>query len=200
MSNENERLFTNQDYHDRVTWLFDSYYIVKKASDNGESIPVKARLLNANDLIEHYIGLHGKRPPNSVLSRLAVYILLDDLSDSHPDKLAREEYPIASYGQTGRYFERNQKLSDNPYAQEDVTGINGDGEEILNANTGEWKAADWRLFLREVLTEREVFIIEGIYERGETQAEVAEKLGVSRQRVGAILYRILTKLGELITD
>lgn len=41
-------------------------------------------------------------------------------------------------------------------------------------------------------------IIERSYEDGATQAEIAEELGVSRQRVSAIMVRIYDKLREAI--
>lgn len=186
--------YTSQQAHDDITALFDAYYVAKKADD---SIPPNKRIESADSIVEHYVEANGKRPPNSVLSRLATYILLDILSDSHPDKMTREEYPIMSYGQTGRYFERNVGQSPEPYASEDVIGRSKDGD-LLRADTDEQRARDWRLFLREVLTDREAFIVEGIYERGETQAEVAAEIGVSRQRVGAIMARVFDTLSENI--
>ena len=186
--------YTPQQAHDDITALFDAYYGAKKA---GDSIPPNKRIECADSIVEHYVEANGKRPPNSVLSRLATYILLDILSDSHPDKMSRDEYPIMSYGQTGRYFERNVGQSPVPYASEDVIGRSKDGD-LLRADTDEQRARDWRLFLREVLTDREAFIVEGIYERGETQAEVAAEIGVSRQRVGAIMARVFDTLSENI--
>src|SRR5690625_4758022 len=109
---------SSQHYHDRITELFDEYYA---AESDAKPTPNK-RIDDANALIEQYVEATGNRPPSSVLSRLATYILLDTLTDSHPDKMSREEYPIMSYGQTGRYFERNTTLKDVEYPQEDVIG------------------------------------------------------------------------------
>lgn len=200
--------YSNQDYHDEITRFFDTYYAVKKASENGDSIPVKDRITNADELIEQYVEQHGQRPPNAILSRLATYILLDTLTDSHPDKMAREEYPIMSYGQTGRHFARNGKLADKPFEHEAVIGyspgLDSDGKyvrnPILSADNAEQRASDWRLFIREILSEREAFIIERTYEDGATQAEIAEELSVSRQRVGVILSEVYEKLGEIISE
>src|SRR5690625_1714088 len=113
-------------YHERITELFDEYYAAPK---DDKPTPNK-RIEAADELIEAYIGKHGERPPKSILSRLATYILLDTLTDSHPDKMSREEYPIMSYGQTGRYFERNTTLRDVEYSQEDVIGT------VSNTTTG----------------------------------------------------------------
>src|SRR5690625_4792438 len=91
-------------YHERITELFDEYYRDKTA--------VKRRTEQANALIEEFIDKHGKRPPASVCSRLATYILLDTLTDSHPDKMSREEYPIMTETQRKR---RDEIPSKNVY-------------------------------------------------------------------------------------
>jgi len=192
---------STQDYHDKITDLYDVYYKANK----DESPTVSERNSASNALIEAYVVEHGKRPPNAITSRLATYILLDDLTDSHPDKMAREEYPIMSYGQTGRYFARNGQLSDEPFSQESVVGhvkeLDGKGDEVssalLNPETDEQRAEVWRLFLREVLTEREVVVIESYYSDGDSQAVIAERLGVSQPRIAHILRQSLDKLRKL---
>ena len=181
-------------YHDKITDLFDEYYSVEKGA---KPAPNK-RIESADSLIEEYIEQHGKRPPASVLSRLATYVLLDTLTDSHPDKMSREEYPIMSYGQTGRHFARNGRLKDEPYDHSEVIGyspgLDDDRDAILSPETSEQRARDWRLFIRELLTEREALIIERTYEDGATQAEIAEELGISSRWVREIHSNILDKL------
>lgn len=181
-------------YHDKITDLFDEYYSAEKGA---KPTPNK-RIESADSLIEDYIEQHGKRPPASVLSRLATYVLLDTLTDSHPDKMSREEYPIMSYGQTGRYFARNGGLKDEPYDHSEVIGyspgLDDARDAILNPETSEQRARDWRLFIRELLTEREALIIERTYEDGATQAEIAEELGISSRWVREIHSNILDKL------
>src|SRR5690625_167064 len=95
-------------YHDKITELFDAYYLAQADEKSTSNKRIEA----ANAIIEEYIEAHAERPPASVLSRLATYVLLDTLTDSHPDKMSREEYPIMSYGQTGRYFARNVTRSE----------------------------------------------------------------------------------------
>lgn len=193
-----------QRYHDKITTLFDDYY---KANPSDKP-SIEDRNRNSNDLIEDYFNEYEATPPDSVLSRLATYILLDTLTDSHPDKMSREEYPIMSYGQTGRYFARNGKLKDVPYDHEEVIGylsrLKDDGEDdraaIINPESSEQRATNWRLFIREVLTEREAFIIERTYEDGATQAEIAEELGVSQPRVAQMTRDIYDKLRGIIDD
>src|SRR5690625_3580568 len=176
-------------YHDKITELFDAYYLAQADEKSTSNKRIEA----ANAIIEEYIEAHAERPPASVLSRLATYVLLDTLTDSHPDKMTREEYPIMSYGQTGRYLKRNVGQSPEPYASEDVIGRSKDGD-LLRADTDEQRTRDWRLFLREVLSEREYFIIEGTYEKGMTQAEVAAEIDVSERWVRQLFSVILDKL------
>jgi len=191
-----------QIYHDKVTKLFDEYY----REGDGEKPSPSLRIERSNAIIEDYIDNHDKAPPNAVLSRLATYILLDDLSDPHPDKMTREEYPIMSYGQTGRYFARNGGLKDEPYDHGEVIGytpgLDKDGKSVrnalLNSDNAEQRAQDWRLFIRGILSEREAFIVERVYEDGASHAEVAENLSVSRQRVGAIMSKVLVKINEAL--
>ena len=188
--------YTAQQAHDDITTLFDAYYDAKKA---GDSVPPNKRIESANAIVEHYVEANGKRPPASVLSRLATYILLDTLTDPHPDKMAREEYPIMSYGQTGRYFKRNTSLKDVEYSQEDVRGsvsntTTGARDVLLSSVNKVEQAIDWDVFLRQILHDREHFVILSLYKDGMTQAETAERLGVSERWVRNLLADSLDKL------
>src|SRR5690625_636499 len=188
--------YTTQQAHDDITELFDAYYDAKKA---GASIPPNKRIESADAIVEQYVEINGKRPPAGVLSRLATYILLDTLTDSHPDKMAREEYPIMSYGQTGRYFERNTSSDDLQYDSAEVVGrtrrsfttdegavwvssgaILGNKNELLDE-------ADWRSFLYSALPKRDAYIVERTFFDKSTQEEIAEDLGIHRSRISRIL-------------
>ena len=193
-------VYTSQQAHDDITALFDAYYDAKKA---GASIPPNKRIKSADAIVEHYVEANGERPPKGVLSRLATYILLDTLSDSHPDKMAREEYPIMSYGQTGRYFKRNTSIKGVEYSQEDVIGTvsnttTGARDVLLSPVNKDMQAVDWDVFLRQILYDREYVAIISIYKDGMTQAETAEKMSLSQQRVGIIANKALDKLRGFI--
>src|SRR5690625_946385 len=192
----NQNVYTPQQAHDDITAQFDAYYDAKKA---GDTIPPNKRIESADAIVEQYVEINGKRPPASVLSRLATYILLDVLSDPHPDKMSRDEYPIMSYGQTGRYFARNTTLKDVEYSQEDVIGTvsntaTGARDVLLTPINKEGQAVDWDVFLRQMLNEREYDVIISLYKDGMTQAETAEKIGVDRSRISRITNRALDKL------
>lgn len=190
--------YTPQQAHDDISALFDAYYDAKKA---GDSIPPNKRIESADAIVEQYVKANGKRPPASVLSRLATYILLDTLTDSHPDKMSREEYPIMSYAQVGRYFERNTSLADVEYDSTDVRGTirssdTGAKDVLLAPNNEDINDLEWRIFLRQILNDREYSVIESLYDDGLTQAETAEKIGVSERWVRKLLADSLDKLRE----
>ncbi|PEF71703.1 hypothetical protein [Bacillus cereus] len=53
-------------------------------------------------LTDAYVGTVGERPEQKQLERLADLLLYEELHDTHPDKVAREEYPIMSDHQLSR--------------------------------------------------------------------------------------------------
>lgn len=65
-------------------------------------------------LTEDYISATGKRPEPAQLDRLATLCLYEEMTDSHPDKMSREEFPIMSEEQymrrtEGRHVRRHDK-------------------------------------------------------------------------------------------
>lgn len=57
------------------------------------------RILRVEAMTEAYFNRFGGHLSESVLNRLAALILFDDLTDSRPDKMSLEEYPILSDSQ-----------------------------------------------------------------------------------------------------
>jgi len=62
-------------------------------------------------LIDDYIAKSGKRPEPEQLDRLATLCLYEEITDSYPDKMTRDEFPIMSDTQyarktTGRHVRR----------------------------------------------------------------------------------------------
>jgi hypothetical protein len=53
-------------------------------------------------LIDEYIASTGERPDPAELERLTNAMLHEELTDRHPDKVTREEYPIMSEQQLAR--------------------------------------------------------------------------------------------------
>lgn len=65
--------------------------IAKQGSPNAEE-----RVAKTFSITESYYEHAEQHMDADVLEKLADLILLDELTDTHPDKMAREEYPIMS--------------------------------------------------------------------------------------------------------
>jgi len=182
--------YTPQQAHDDVTELFDAYYDAKKAD---EAIAQNRRNESANSIVEQYIEANGKRPPASVLSRLAAYIDLDHTTDSNPHKASADEYPVLSGHQLKRRRDREMTLS-NVYTGDGDTTIgrytdhDGIKRRIYDYMTPKKDNAlipSLHLDLYNALdnaglTERQRQAIELVYFEGMTQEAAADVMGVSR--------------------
>lgn len=199
--------YTSQQAHDDITALFDAYYDAKKA---GGLIPPNKRTESAGAIVEHYVEVNGIRPPKGVLSRLATYILLDVLSDPYPDKMSRDEYPIASYAQVGRYYKRNLSRNDfdKPVSKEhgsvkrpfttDDGAVWVSNSALISPHTDDYTEFEMRQMLYDVLPERDAFIVEQTYLNGLRQHEIADMLGIDRSRVSRIHSRSIDYLQDIL--
>lgn len=64
--------------------------------------PREKRIQAINALIDEYVTVIEKVPCGRQLERLTDEILREELTDTHPDKMTREEYPIMSDNQYRR--------------------------------------------------------------------------------------------------
>jgi len=196
-------------YHERITELFNEYYAAPK---DDKPTPNK-RIEAADEIIEDYIEKYGERPSKSILSRLATYILLDTLTDPHPDKMSRDEYPIMSYGQTGRYFARNGTIAAEPYTQESVMGRKSSAKEWGNGNSDALLFADDPMLMGVIesvdlyalldnanLTDRQRQAIDLVYFEDMTQEQAAKVMGVTRQAVDLYARNAINKIRRLINE
>src|SRR5690625_3869691 len=182
--------YTPQQAHDDVTELFDAYYDAKKAD---EAIAPNKRIESADAIVEQYVEINGKRPPASVLSRLAAYIDLDHTTDGNPHKASADEYPVLSGHQLKRRRDREMTLS-NVYTGDGDTTIgrytdhDGIKRRIYDYMTPKKDNAlipSLHLDLYNALdnaglTERQRQAIELVYFEGMTQEAAADVMGVSR--------------------
>lgn len=76
-----------------------SELITQRIEDRAE------RMATIQTLVTEYIESVGLNPDVGELERLANEILYEELTDDHPDKMSREEYPIMSEDQ----YERRRK-------------------------------------------------------------------------------------------
>jgi len=56
-------------------------------------------MVEIDKMCEQYYAEHGEMPANAFLDSLADQILYEELADTHPDKVTREEFPILSESQ-----------------------------------------------------------------------------------------------------
>lgn len=70
-----------------------------------EKLPRAERFKAVEELTEKYIEATGKRPDYAQLDRLSTLCLYEEITDPHPDKMSRNEYPIMSDDQHRRKTE-----------------------------------------------------------------------------------------------
>ncbi|KYC67186.1 hypothetical protein [Heyndrickxia coagulans] len=79
---------TNEELNARINELW-------MATKRGK-LPRQARFAAIEQLTEEYMAATGRRPDPAMLDRLATLCLYEEITDPHPDKMARDEYPIMS--------------------------------------------------------------------------------------------------------
>lgn len=99
------------EFHDAVTDL-----IAEDITDRGE------RMAAVHALTEAYIDSVGVAPDQAELERLTNYILREELTDRHPDKITRDDYPFMSDWQLGR--REDHEYSIRLAESYDLTGVN----------------------------------------------------------------------------
>ncbi|WP_025846526.1 hypothetical protein [Brevibacillus agri] len=72
------------------------------AANRANPIPRPERRALIEALTDEYVASTGERPDVAELDRLADALLYEELTDRHPDKVTREEYPIMSETQLAR--------------------------------------------------------------------------------------------------
>lgn len=75
------------------------------AQTKAGNLPRPLRFETIEALTEEYYAANGKMPDAGVLDRLATLCLYEEVTDPHPDKMARDEYPIMSDDQYARRTE-----------------------------------------------------------------------------------------------
>ena len=96
------QFYTNQDAHNDITEQFKRFRRFGTGRD--------ARINFSIRLTERYLALNDKIPPVSVLDRLATLILQNELADRHPDKMARNEYPLLSDSQAEERYKVERSI------------------------------------------------------------------------------------------
>jgi hypothetical protein len=86
-------------YYGRFSGDYKAAFVVAVDEMLAMDMAVEYRIHFVNVLTDAYYAQTGQKPDQWQLHRLADYILRDELSDPHPDKVSREDYPILSVGQ-----------------------------------------------------------------------------------------------------
>ncbi|MHA4153214.1 hypothetical protein [Bacillus cereus] len=92
----------NGDYKAQFETYVNTLIISLRESDSSAISNRDVRAKEIKSLTDAYMGSVGKRPEPKQLERLADLLLYEELSNTHPDKMAREEYPIMSDYQLSR--------------------------------------------------------------------------------------------------
>jgi hypothetical protein len=86
---------------DYKTELHKEISRLQRATKNGK-LPRELRLVKIGQLTEDYFAKTGEMPDAKTLQRLEDLCIYEELSDSRPDKMTLEEYPIMSDYQLAR--------------------------------------------------------------------------------------------------
>ena len=205
-SQENLPPLSNQQLHDMVSDLFTEYRTLKR--ETGAGTHVEARIDACKDVIGLSYRHNGRKPSGSVLDRLGTYLILDHLTDRHPDKMTREETPVQSIWQE-IYMENRTSLLEELFHdgrhgngrrksvfddQNDVKQVSNG--RMPNVEDDEISNADMRIIVEDLLvkaklTDRQRQAIELVYFEDMTQEKAAEVMGVGRATVETLLRRSL---------
>lgn len=84
--------------------------LLKTVDDEGNppDIPTRIRIIEA--IFDAYIEQTGYVPDGAQVQRLANWMLLEDLTNNHPDKVTREPYPFLTKRQLRTRY--NRELAD----------------------------------------------------------------------------------------
>lgn len=97
-------------------------------------MPTPWRCQAVQALTDAYIEQTGESPDPDQLTILADYILMDDLKDTHPDKVANTEYPILSEGQLRLRFRREPSINLDNFSKDNRYRLNGRKKTVRAAS------------------------------------------------------------------
>lgn len=196
--------------HDYTSDLIDEAYR-RKGADNPTTHLERVR--EADSLCEAHYAIIGEFPAESVLSRLAWYIVFDEMTDKNEHKVAQEEYPILSEWQTEYRHGKESSKPDVYTGKDDVTigrrtDHDGVKRRIYDYMTPErdmalvpTKYLDLYSALDNAgLTERQRQAIDLVYFEGMTQEVAAAEMSVSQPAIAKFLRESLGKLRKVYRE
>ncbi|WP_181444475.1 RNA polymerase sigma factor [Bacillus sp. 03113] len=164
-------------------------------------------------LCEAYYQEIGIMPKVPALERLSYITMFDELTDNHPDKMTREEYPILSEDQGERRQFRERVAKDMSigdrrfFGRRKVSYTDDNGApQVRNSklvgNTDVMESVDLRLDLLDAidkanLTTRQRQSLWLVYGEEMTQEEVGFVMGISQPMVAKNIDVSLSKLRKI---
>lgn len=85
---------------------------MEEIMENWDSYTPAERVRQAFEYTEHHYRMTGEVARPNMLKQLSNFILADELTNSHPDKVARTEYPILTSKQVVRRQRKTVLTSD----------------------------------------------------------------------------------------
>ena len=187
--------------HDYAADLIDEAYKRKTTASE--------RIDKANAICEAHYDQVGQYPASDVLSRLAWYILYDEMTDRSTDKVTNTEYPIFNEHQTKVRERRERALADVYTGKNDETigrRRDEDGEkrrvyDYMTPERDDYMVPSAYLDLYNALdkaglTDRQRQAIELVYFEGLTQKDAGAEMSVSQPMVVKYIDVSLAKIKE----
>jgi len=195
--------------HEYTSALIDEAY--RRKTDDSPTTP-QERSTKAYELIECHWEAIERLPAEGVLNRLAWYVVFDEMTDSHPDKVTRDEYPIMSDSQMVERYKKESTLADVYTGKGDVTigrrrrSDSGDKDRIYDYMTPDRDMGLvpvhhlelYRALDEAGLTVRQREAVDLVYFEGLTQELAAREMGVSRATLRVNINRSMAKLTSML--
>lgn len=195
----------NEQAHDYVDELIDEAY--RRKGEDNPTTP-QERVQATEKLTEAYYTQIGQWPSSGVLSRLAWYIVFDEMTDKNEHKVKHAEYPILSEYQLKTRREREQAIEDVYTGKDDDTiGRIRDNESGAKVRVYDYMTPRRDMALvppkyldlynaieNAGLTDRQRQAIELVYFEELTQEDAAEVMGVSRATLRTNELRAIDKI------
>lgn len=102
--------------------------------EEGASPSIESRKVIIEIMTDEYIKQTGQTPDGVQVQRLANWLLLEDLSNNHPDKVTREEYPFMTKRQLRTRYHRERADEHIPVTHTETKYLGGKKQPRYKVN------------------------------------------------------------------